>query len=342
MERWDEPRPGLARPVRLDPAGLKGPTRGQARNRAKYRRSSFGFYAPAWADETDVDQRILEASVVLPPSQAITGWAALRWLGGAWFAGTDARGESLPVDLLISTLDVKEQPGFVVCGEGTSPENMVTVDGVRVTVPAWSVAFMMRRAAGLHHAVAALDMAAYSDLASIAEVNEVIGHQSSWTGVPQAREALALGDENAWSPAEVRMRLAWNASVDGARPRSNLPIFDLQRQHLGTPDLIDVEAGVAADYDGIVHIGREQRRNDRNRDELFARHGIEMVRWMSGDRPGDFLARLHLAYKRAGRRTGPPAWTAEPPPWWTSTTTVDARRALTETQRARLLRYRIS
>jgi len=336
----EETRPGLVRPVHLDRTGRTGPTRGQARNRRKWRRSSFNSYVPAWVDADNVEQRILEASVVLRPFQAVTGWAALRWLGATWFSGVDARGERRPVDLLISTHDIDPQPGFVVCGEGTSQDNMVWVDGVRVTVPAWSVAFMMRYAPGLHEAVEALDMAAYSDLASIAEVAEVVGHQSAWTGVPQAREAVALGDENAWSPREVRLRLLWAAAVEGVRLSSNLPLFDLAGRHLGTPDVVDVAAGVAADYDGVAHLGREQRRSDRTRDELFTAHGIEMVRWLSGDRAGDFLARLHRAYARAARRTGLRTWTAVAPPHWVSTTTVAARRALTDQQRARLLRYR--
>lgn len=330
------------RPVRLDPTGRDGPTRGQARNPKRWRRSSFGYYVPAWVDADNVEQRILEASVVLRPFQAVTGWAALRWLGGTWFSGVDAGGGRRPVDLLISTHDIDPQPGFVVCGEGTSQDNMVWVGGVRVTVPAWSVAFMMRYASGLHEAVEALDMAAYSDLASVAEVAEVVAHQSAWTGVPQARSAVALGDENAWSPREVRLRLLWAAAVEGVRLRSNLPLFDRAGRHLGTPDVVDVAAGVAADYDGVVHLGREQRRSDRTRDELFARHGIEVVRWLSGDRPGDFLARLHRAYARAGRRTDRRTWTADPPSWWVSTTTVAARRALSDHQRARLLRYRIA
>lgn len=342
MVLWDEPRPGLVRPARLDPTGRGGPTRGQARNSRRFRRSSFGFYLPADVDGSNVEQRILEASVVLPPPCAVTGWAALRWLRGGWFTGEDASGEPLPVDLLISTIDVKAQPGFAVCGEGTGPDNIIRVDGVPITVPAWSVAFMMRRAPTLREAVIALDMAAYSDLVSVAEAAEVIGDQSSWTGVPQAREAQALAEENAWSPQETIMRLLWTATVEGARPRGNLPIFDLQGRHLGTPDLFDVEAGVGADYDGVTHLPREQRRADRTRDEVFADHGIEMVRWLSGDRPGDILARLHRVLDRARRRTGPRLWTTEPPPWWTSTTTVEARRALSEEQRARLLRYRIA
>lgn len=330
------------RPARLDPSGRDGPTRGQARNRKVYRRSSFGFYTPVDVDATKVEQRILEAATVLPPTCAVTGWAALRWIGGSWFTGVDAGGDLLPVDLLTSTVDVKAQPGFVVCGEGTGPDDIIRVDGVPVTVPAWSVAFMMRRARSLRDAVIALDMAAYSDLASIAELAAVVGGQSSWTGVPQAREALALADENTWSPQETTMRLCWTAAVEGARPLGNVPIFDLQGRHLGTPDLIDVAAGVAADYDGVVHLSREQRRADRTRDEVFAEHGIEMVRWLSGDRPGDFLARLYPALDRARRRHGERRWTAQPPSWWTSTTTVAARRALTDEQRARLLRYRVA
>lgn len=342
MVRWEEPRPGLVRPARLDPTGRDGPTRGQARNRRRLRRSSFGFYLPADVDGSNVEQRILEASVVLPPTCAVTGWAALRWLCDGWFTSVDAGGNPLPVDLLISTVDVKAQPGFVVCGEGTGPENMVRADGVPVTVPVWSTAFMMRRAQTLREAVIALDMAAYSDLVSIAEVAALVGNQSSWTGVPQAREALALADENAWSPPEVTMRLYWMAAVEGARPQANVPLFDLHGRHLGTPDLVDVAAGVAAEYDGVVHLPRAQRRADRTRDEVFAEHGIELVRWLSGDRPGDFLVRLDRPLDRARRRHSERRWTAQPPTWWTSTTTVAARRALTEEQRSRLLRYRIA
>lgn len=340
MVRWEEPRPGLVRPARLDPTGRDGPTRGQARNRARFRRSSLGFYVPAEVDGSHVEQRILEASVVLGPPHAVTGWAALRWLGGTWFAGTDATGGRLPVDLLISTFDIRPQRGFVVCGEGVGQHAMLTVDGVRVTNAAWSVSFAMRYAPSLLSAVQVLDMAAYSDLASVAEVGEVIGGQSSWTGVPQARQALALGEENVWSPQETRLRLLWAAAVEGALLKANVALFDREGRHIGTPDVIDVAAGVAADYDGVVHLGREQRRSDRTRDEVFASHGVEMVRWMSGDRPGDFVARLWRAYRSAARRTGSRSWTADPPTWWTPTSTVEARRALSADQRDRWLRYR--
>lgn len=297
---------------------------------------------PAWVDADHPEQRILEASVVVPTGAAITGWAALRWLRSPWFDGTDASGKRLPVTLLVSSHDVRPQPGIVGCGEGTGPANIRWVDGVPVTVPAWTTAFMMRRAATPEHAVLAFDMAAYSDLVSIDEVAAVLAAQSSWTGVPQARRAIANACENAWSPAEVFMRLAWQAQVEGVRLLANVPVFDRCGRHIGTPDLVDVTAGVVGEYDGIVHLGRQQRRADRTRDELFTQHGLEVVRWMSGDRTSDFLGRLHRAYRRAADRTGTPAWTTDAPPGWISTSTVAARRMLTEAQRARLLRYRVA
>lgn len=280
--------------------------------------------------------------MVVPAGCAITGWAALRWQGGVWFGGRDADGRHLPVTALVNTHDIRPQPGIVVCGEGTGPANIEVLDGVAVTTPAWSTAFMMRRARSPKEAVVAFDMAAYSDLVSLAEVAEVVSHQSSWTGVPQARWAIERGSENAWSPREVLLRLAWEADREGLRLLANRPLFDLDGRHIGTPDVVDPDAGVLGEYDGVVHLDRDQRRADRNRDEVFTRHGLEVVRWMSGDRVGDFLARVHAAYERAGRRTGPRGWTVTPPAQWVSTATVAARRELTDEQRARLLRYRIA
>ncbi|MBS4752941.1 hypothetical protein KG112_08995 [Nocardioides sp. zg-ZUI104] len=336
----DDMRPGLVRPVRLDSSGRTGPTRGQARNASRWRRSSHGHYVPADVDATLPEQRIVEAAAALPDRCAITGWAALRWLGGSWFTGVGADGRPLPVTLLISTHDVRPQPGIEVCGEGAGRHDILRVHGLAVTSPAWSTAFLMRRAASPLQAVVDLDMTAYSDLVSLDEVAAVIAQQSSWTGVPQARWALARGSENAWSPMEVRARLAWTTHVEDARPEANRPVFDLAGRHLGTPDLLEPTAGIAVEYDGLVHLGREQRRADRTRDEVFAAHGIELVRWLSGDGVDDFLRRLTAAHRGAALRDGPRTWTTVPPPWWTPTTTVAARRQLSASQRARLLRYR--
>ena len=78
-------RPGTVWPVGIDPWGTDGPTRGSARG-PRYRRTSHGLYVPADVERT-VEQRIVEAAALLHGWGGVTGWAALRWLGGYWFDG---------------------------------------------------------------------------------------------------------------------------------------------------------------------------------------------------------------------------------------------------------------
>ena len=331
-------RRGLVRPVRLDPTGRAGPTRSQARG-SRWRRTSHGFYVPSHVDGDQPEQRILEASVVVPRGSAITGWAALRWLGGRWFTGVGADGARLPVQVLISSQDIRNQEGVVCCGEGCGPEHVMVVDGVRVTDPAWTVAFLMRRSSGVRRAVRAFDMAAYSDLVSEAEVRAVIDQQYAWTGVPQARDAVALVSENSWSPKETDFRITWTVVAGFPTPLANRPVFDVRGRHLATPDLIDDRAGVVGEYDGPDHLDRAVRRSDLARDEILRSHGLEVVRTMAGDSVEDVVRRLRGAYDRASRRTDR-RWTIALPPRWRSTHTVDLRRSLTVAERGRLLGYR--
>jgi len=328
------------RPVRLDPSGVSGPTRGQARGR-HWRRTSHGLYVPSGVDGSGVDQRILEASVVLPPAGAVTGWAALRWLGATWLSGTDSTGEPLPIPVLISTHNIRRQPGIIPSGEGCSPEVIELIDGVRVTNAAWSVAFALRYAPNLREAVIVLDMAAYADLVSVDEAAAQVGSQNAWTGVPRARRALGYAGENSWSPMESDLGLLWQLDGRFPRPLQNRPIFDAQGRHVGTPDLLDPVAGVIAEYNGADHLKKEQVIIDINREARFRDHNLEIVVRAAGDRHEDFLQRLAAAYRRAGRRRTARTWTIDPPSWWTLTTTVAQRRALTPEQRERLLRNRM-
>lgn len=327
------------RPVRRDPKGVFGPTRGAARG-PRWRRTSRGFYVPADVDGGVVEQRILEASVVVPPRGAVTGWAALRWLGATWLSGIDNAGTPLPVPILISTHNVRGQPGILPCGEGCSPETIVLVDGIGVTDAVWSASFAMRYAATLRDAVITLSMAAYCDLVSVAEVTALISGQSGWTGVPRARDALRYVGENAWSPMEADTKMLCEM---GGFPCSlqNRPVFDLDGRHIGTPDLIDPAAGVIVEYNGADHLERDRYVTDINREARFRDHYLEVVVRSAGERRDHFLARLASSYQRARRRRTPRTWTLTPPKGWISTATVAERRALTPEQRERLLGYRI-
>ncbi len=340
-------RSGPVVPVRVDPSGRHGPTPDQARGPA-WRSPFRGWHVPA-AVELTVEQRILEAAVLLGSSGgAVTGWAGLRWCGGRWFDGsTAADPHGLPVDLAVFG-DVRRRPGIVVCEEGLDPAEVVWVDGLPVTIRVRSVSYALRYACDVRAAVRALDMAAYDDLVSLSEVSAYVGTRpreglSSWTGVPQAREAVLLGHENAWSPQEVTLALAWTLDAGFPRPLLNQPVFDLHGRHVGTPDLLDVEAGVVGEYDGAIHLDRSRRAHDVRREEAFRDVGLECFTMMAGDAShrAETVARMQAARRRAlwlpeERR----AWTIQPPSWWVPTITVEQRRALTVGQRDLLLRHR--
>ena len=335
---FHERRPGLVAPVRVDPSGTSGPTRGQART-SKWRKTSHGLVVPAELERSPA-QRIVEAASLLRPGEAVTGWAALHWLGGTWFDGSNADRSLRPVPM-VAARHLIEQKGCAVSQEFLGPWDTMVVDGLTITIPVRSVVFEMRYAAWLGPAVEFLDMACFSDLVSLAEVAAYLSALGPVTGIPQARKALAEGDENAWSPREVLMRRVWT-DAGLARPRCNTPVFTLDGQHVGTPDLFDPQAGVAGDYDGSLHLAGEQRAKDVRREGDLRDLGLEYVTMVAADasNPAHFIGRLLAAHDRAVARTTPRRWTIEPPAWWTPTTTVEQRRNLDDWQRARWLRHR--
>jgi hypothetical protein len=325
-------------PVRVDREGKGGLTKKRARG-PRWRRTGPGLYVPAELELT-VEQRIVEAAALLPAFGAVTGWAALRWWGGAWFTGRAA--DLSPIDIELCCDYRRPQPGILVCEEGMDPSEMAVLDAVRVTDPVRSVCYSMRYAPSVRAAVRAFDMAAYNDLVSLAEVAAYAECHSGWTGIPQCREALPLCDENAWSPKEVDLRLDWQIEANRPRPLTNAPVFDLNGRHLGTPDLIDPVAGVYGEYDGTLHLAGAQRARDVQREAVFRAAGLEGVTALAGDRTDTLVDRIQAAYGRAQalpveRRK----WTTDPPAWWTETRTVDQRRALTDAERQRLLALRL-
>jgi hypothetical protein len=330
-------------PVRIDPSGVTGPTPGQARG-AAWRRTSQGLYVPSDVDGDRVQQRILEAAAVLPPGAGVTGWAALCWLGGRWFAGTAAGGRSrLAVPLASCAQDIRNQAGIKVCQERLNPEELMVVDGLWLTCPERSVCFEMRHARSDRLAVMQADMAAYSDIVSLAELGLYLSTRNATTGLPRARRALPLADENSWSPMEALMRLIWQIDAGLPRPLTNRPVFDRRGRHLGTPDLIDPVAGVVGEYDGAHHLEGTQRHRDVQRESGFRSVGLEYVTMLAADHrdPHDFILRLHATYRRAVYAA--PAdrrWTLELPTGWLDLSTVDDRRKLDDHQRRRLLRGR--
>jgi hypothetical protein len=305
---------------------------------------------PAHVDGSIPEQRIVEAAAVLPAYGGVTGWASLRWHGGVWFDGMAPGGRgALPVTLAIGDSTISSQPGIDVSEEAIAPHDLTVVDGMPITRAVNAVAFVMRHASSERAAGRHLSMAAYSDLVSIDEVAAYAGMRprtglSSSFGIPRCRSGIPLAEENCWSPPEYDMVLIWRLDAGFPRPLCNHPVFDRLGNHIGTPDLLDPEAGVVGEYNGALHLEGAQRRRDRAREEAFRRVGLECFTMLAGDSvdPNRMADRMHATRSRA--QWAAPAnrdWTIELPPWWIPTFSVEQRRELDEGQRARLLKLRL-
>lgn len=296
---------------------------------------------PSWVEQTP-EQRVLEAGYLVPTYGAVTGWGALRWRGASSFDGVDRWDRPSPVSISTQFHRIRPQPGIALCEERFDVREAGSVDGIWVTSAVRSVCFVMRYAHDVCEAAVALNSAALADLVSIEEASKWMHSHPSYTGIEQGRDCLAFADENCWSPMEGRMLVAWVRCTGGEAPLTNRPIFDLQGRHIGTPDLIDVQAGVIGQYDGRVHLASAQRRRDVMRDATYREHGLEQVIAVAGDLgTRRFADRLRQAYLRAARRPASGrTWTTELPRWWVPTFTVAQRRALTTSERRRWLGFR--
>lgn len=239
---------------------------------------------------------------------------------------------------------MRPRPGLVVSQEVVAPRNLVRHDGVRLTEPLWSVAYEMRKAASDEAAVVAFDMAAFNDLVSISELGDYLETDLvARQGVERVRRVLPLLDENASSPMEPVMQMTWQREVECPDLLMNHPVFDRRGRFVGTPDGIDVRAGVYGMYDGALHLAGDVRHVDVGKEAAYRALGLEGVTMMAGDLAdrAPFVWRLREAYARASRRPASDrGWSVQTPAWWLDTTTVSARRALSSYDRERLLAHR--
>lgn len=328
---WDpvcDPPKRLVRPVPLDPTGLSGPTRGQARS-SKWRSASRGLYLPASVDSSLPEQRVLEASVLLPPGGAVTGWAALRLMRGSFFDGLMPDGATeRPVMLAVGRdLHRTDPPGVRYSRAPVERNQVIVRQGIPCVLPERAVFDEMGTTDDLREAVVVMDMAAAADITSINRVRTYVDRRTGCHGAPLARQALELADENSRSPNESRMRLTWVLDAELPRPLVNREVFDRATGRLlGVADLLDEEAGLVGEYDGGEHAGARRRSKDAGRDGLFRDHGLEVFRVTAVD-----LASRRAVVDRAlaarRRATWLPrhlrTWTIQPPEHWEPAPSLD-------------------
>lgn len=281
-------RPHLARPVRPDATGRTGPTPKQARG-PHWRRTSHGFYVPAGTAD-DVEQRIAQCAPLVGPAEAVTGWAALRWRGAASFAGAK-------VPLVVAGRRA-EQAGLRLSRERLRCDEIEVLDGLPVTSAVRSVLFEMRHARSWRRAVEVADLAAHAGLVDLADLVSALGELAGWTGVPQARRALAYADGDSGSVEETRMRLVWVDDARLPRPLVRRPVLDRDGRLIGTPALLDPGAGVVGEFLRGTDLGARAR--------LAAYRSVGLVPVTMSEEdlasPWAFIRRLRAAHAHGSGR----------------------------------------
>ena len=183
--RWDPKAPparGLVRPVPVDPAGVSGPTPGQARG-PRWRRSTRNLYVPAHVSDERVEQRILEQSTVIGSTGVVTGWAALRLLGGNFFDGLARDGRTrLPVPISANGERMRSTDERVVRRDLVPPEEVWMRHGIRCASPERALFDQMASEQDLREAVVDIDTAAAAEITSLRRMRAYAGSRARAAG----------------------------------------------------------------------------------------------------------------------------------------------------------------
>lgn len=298
-----------------------GLTKAQAAGRG-WVRTSKGCYVPAHVDRTVPEQRILEHAERLPAGGAVTGWAALRLLGGRYFDGLARDGVSaLPVPLAMAHRHrMRPRPGEIVLRSDLSEDEVESRHGVPVVSAERAVFDEIRRVGELREAVVPIDMAVVAGFTTLERMAAFIRSRSCKEGVVLARSALELAVDRSASPMETRFRLIWVLDAGLPMPRCNWPVADAGGNYVGKPDLLDEGLGIVGEFDGKDHRGRERHRQDVGREGRFSRVGFEGCTVVGGDIADRTLvvARIRDAIDRRASSSRPRTWMLRhnPPPLW--------------------------
>lgn len=284
----------------------------------RWRQVAHGWHVPAGVAETTA-QRIVQVATIVPES-CVSGWAAAYVLGADTLDGRDPfTGARHPVRLVLPPGGShRHVPGARSVRAGLEPDEVTHQHGLRVTAVLRTAADLAREADDLSEAVVALDVLVRADLVRRRIVEAELGACTGGRGARQARVAAALCRSGVRSPWETRLRL-FVLELGLPEPLVNVPVFDLNGNFLGAPDLLDVEAGLAIEFDGAGHRERKQHREDNVREEGLERGGLVVARADSLDltvHRAELARRLRAAHADALRHRRPMGWTLAEPSWW--------------------------
>ncbi len=252
-----------------------------------WRQAGRGSHVPADTVRTPA-QRIVEAGAKLPPGAAIGGWAAAYAQGADLLDGFGGGRRPWPVTIVTPpTLHRISTAGLRYVRETLPEQDLISTWGLRFTSPARTAIDLARWASDLTEAVVALDALLAAGVISGPDLVTAGARAQHNRGVRQARQAMVLARTGVRSPGETRLRMLYVLELSAPDPLVNCPVYDDSGRLLGIPDLLDVEAGLALEYDGDSwtdrarpkgHRDHDQHREDNAREEQFERTRLIVVR----------------------------------------------------------------
>jgi hypothetical protein len=264
-DEWSSSRPARSRAdyERLEIG--RGTLRGTG-----YERTSRGYYRPACEDPDmpiTSTQRILDAQVAMPAGALLAGWAAAYVHGLDMLDGLDDHTmEPLPVPVLLPPGQRRRSTPGICYWQTSRRIRGEVINGVPVTMPTRTALDLARRAPDLTEAVVALDAFLGARLLSLEQLRVAIERIPGRRGLRQARSAVDLARVGVRSSWETRLRMFAVLELGLIALQPNRAVFDRAGNLLGVPDLLDVEAALAIEYDG-VRWRSARSKGDRDREQ---------------------------------------------------------------------------
>jgi hypothetical protein len=238
-----------------------------------------GVYVAAQVPDT-IECRLAALRLVLPADAVVTDRTA------SWLHGVDALPRSavhVAPDLQVfSRADSRvRRPGVHSGIRMLGPDDVLTLDGVRVTTPL-RTALDLGRLLPRYDAIAALDAFRAWGL-ELGEMEAQLDRFRGFRGVVQLRELVPLSDPRPESGAESALRLHWlDAGLSAPQPQ--FWVYD----ELGTAvyriDLALPEVRYAAEFQGErFHLTDAQRDRDARRTAWLREHGWTVQEFWKDD-----------------------------------------------------------
>jgi hypothetical protein len=295
-----------------------GTTRDMTRG-PRWRRTSRGYFVPTEAAPTTT-QRILDITPLLPTSGALAGWAAAYVHGVEQLDGRDPESlTDLPIVVNLGRdLGRADTQGVHYVRERLPAGDQQVRHDLCVTTPERTAFDGARWASDLVEAVVFLDQVCHALSVSPADLARRYLPGGRWPDLERFRKALALAEPDSASPWETRLRMFYRLRARLPRPLVNRPVFDLDGNFLGIPDLFDPEAGLVTEFDGQDHRRRRQHQADNLREERLESANLVVCRVDSLDlrQPVPLIERLTARHAQArSRDRRRDRWTIEQPLW---------------------------